>query len=105
MIYVLLAEHDAQVCPTSNSRMREVMLKGASEIPNVAKKHGVKIIAGPWANWEHVTVAALEADKAESVDRFIAESGLAQWNRVRVLPSRPLIPDGIKEVESSRPLF
>ncbi len=104
MIYVVLAEHAAHECPTANGRTREVMLKGAPEIPKVAQRLGVKILAGPYVNWEHVTVVVAECEKAESLFQMIAETGLAQWNRVRAIPSQTL-EDGIKEIQRSKPLF
>jgi hypothetical protein len=102
--FVLLGTHNAEVCPTSNSKTRDLMLQTASEVPAVAERAGVKIVAGPYVNHEHLTVAVVEADKAENVDQFIMGTRLNQWNAVRVLPSRP-IEEGIKEVQESTPLF
>jgi hypothetical protein len=79
-------------------------MKGAGEMPNIAKRLAVKIVAGPLVNREHLSVVIVESDKAESVDSFISESGLAQWNRVRVLPSKPLA-DGMKEMEHQKTIF
>jgi hypothetical protein len=102
--FVLLAEHSAEVCPTSNSKTRDLMLQTAPEIPGIAERTGVKIVAGPYVNREHLTVTVVEADKADDVDRFLVETRLHQWNRVRVLPSLP-IEEGIKDVQEGASLF
>ncbi len=104
MHFVLLASHSAEVCPTSNAKTREILLQRAPEMPGLAKRLGVNIVAGPFVSREHVTVVIAEAEKAEAVDRFISESGLAQWNSVRVLPSLTL-EDGLREVSSLKPIF
>lgn len=78
MQYVLLAEHAAEICPTSNGKMREVLKKSGGEVPGVAKKHGVKILAGP----------------------FVSE----QWNKVRIIPVQTL-EAGMKELDHMPPLF
>jgi uncharacterized protein with GYD domain len=104
MHYVLLAEHAPETCPTSNSTVREIMLKGAAQVPDMAKRLGVKIVAGPFANREHLLVTIVEAQKAEAVDDFIVESGISQWNKVRVLPSMTL-EDGIKQMDRQKPIF
>jgi uncharacterized protein with GYD domain len=90
MHYVLLAEHTAAVCPMSNSKTKELMQQTGPEIPSIAERAGVKIVAGPFVNHEHLTVVIVEADSSESVDRFLIESRLPQWNTVRVLPSRKI---------------
>jgi hypothetical protein len=64
----------------------------------------VDLVSGPWVNREHVIVVVVEADRSEAVDRFIVESRLMQWNRIRILPSLPM-EDGMKDVQDSKPLF
>lgn len=104
MHYVLLAEHTAEVCPTSNSKTRELLLEIGSQIPSIAEKHGVRLVAGPFVNREHLAVVIAEADRAEDIDEFLVESRLTHWNQVRVLPSQP-IEQAMQEVQSSTPLF
>lgn len=104
MHYVLLATHTPETCPTSNSKTRELLLRRAPEMPDLARKVGVKIVAGPLVNREHVTVIVVEAAKGEALDQFISESGLAQWNSVRVMPSL-MLEEAMKEVESVKPIF
>jgi hypothetical protein len=102
--FILLGVHSAEVCPTSNSTTRDLMLETASEIPSIAERAGVKIEAGPYVNREHMTVVVLEADTAEAVDQFILETRLHQWNTMRILPSHT-IQEGMKDVQEGTPLW
>ena len=104
MEYVLLAEHSAEVCPTSNAKIREALAKAGPEVPALAKKLGVKILSGPWVSREHLLILAVEAERGEALDRFIHESTLAQWNKVRVVPVKSL-EAGMKETNETPPLF
>ncbi|MYT33329.1 hypothetical protein GTY73_32200 [Streptomyces sp. SID8354] len=80
------------------------MLQVASKIPEFAEKAGVTVVAGPFANREHVIVMIVSAEKAESVDQFLVDSRLAHWNRVHVLPSLKM-EDALQEVEEMTPVF
>jgi hypothetical protein len=80
------------------------MLQTAPQIPGIAERNGVTIVAGPYVNHEHLTVTVVEADKAENVDQFLIDTRLNQWNTVRVLPSRT-IEEGMKEVQEGASLF
>lgn len=104
MHYVLLASHGPEICPTANAKTREMVLKRTPEIPALAKRLGVNLVAGPFVCREHLSVVVVESAKAEAVDQFISESGLAQWNSVRVLPSLTL-EEGMKEMNAMKPIF
>jgi hypothetical protein len=104
MHYVIVANHGAEICPTSNAKTRELLLQTGPQIPKIAEKAGVKILAGPYVNREHSTFAVVEASSGEDLDRFLVESRLPQWNNVRILPSLPM-EEGLKEIASLPPLF
>lgn len=104
MHFVLFGVHNAEVCPTSNAKTRGLLLKTAPQVPAIAERTGVTIVAGPYVNREHTTVVILKAETAESVDRFLVETRLPQWNTMRILPSLPL-QEGLQEVEEGESLF
>ncbi|EST34785.1 hypothetical protein [Streptomyces roseochromogenus] len=104
MHFVLLATHTPDTCPTANAATRDLMLKTAPDLPNLAQKAGVDIVAGPFVNREHTVVAVVQSDKAENVDRFLMESRLSQWNSVHVLPSLTL-EEGLTEIQAQTPIF
>jgi hypothetical protein len=60
MHFVLLATHTPETCPTSNSTTRELLLKVAPKIPNIAENSGVRFVAGPFVNREHMIVVIVE---------------------------------------------
>jgi hypothetical protein len=104
MHYVLLAEHSAEVCPTSNATTRELLLQMAPQIPDIAQRNAVTIVAGPFVNREHIVVTVVEAATSEAVDRFLVESRLAQWNRMRILPSLTM-EEGMPDIQASSTIF
>jgi hypothetical protein len=104
MLFVLMAEHTAEVCPLSNATTKDLLLQIAPEIPNIAQRNGVTIVAGPFVNREHLVISVVEADRADSVDQFLHEARLAQWNSVRVLPSLSMA-EGLKEIQESTSIF
>jgi hypothetical protein len=101
--YVVRLEHSSDQCPIANSKVRDRMLKGAPEIPILAQKLGVKFLIGPLIlGAEHLSLAVVEAEKAETVQEFILRSGLSQWNSVRVSAAKSL-EESIKDWEKSPP--
>lgn len=104
MLFVLLAVHNAEVCPTSNAKVRDLMMEMSPQIPGIAERTNVKIVAGPYVSREHLTVIAAEADRAEDIDRFLVESRLQQWNTIRVVPSQPM-DEVMRDLEEGESLF
>ena len=82
--FALIAEHPPDLCPTSNARTRQMLKAGAGQIPQLSERLGVGIdtlrIFGP----DHVILAVVEADDIESVRNFALQSGLMQWNTVKI---------------------
>lgn len=104
MHYVIIGEHSAEVCPTSNAKTKALLLEMAPQIPKIAEQNGVTIVAGPFVNREHSTVVIVESDRAESVDAFLVQARLPQWNRVRVIPSMH-IQEGMQDIVEGTSLF
>jgi hypothetical protein len=75
----------------------------AADIPRLAQKHGIRFLAGPLVlDSEHEGVAIVEAAKPEAIHEFIGETGLMQWNVVRVSLALP-IEESMKELEKIPP--
>ena len=104
MHFVVLGTHSPEVCPTSNAKTKALLLEVAPQIPDIAAKHGVNIVAGPFANREHTLVVIVETDSAEALDSFVVESRLAQWNQVRIMPSVPM-QAAMQDVQEATMLF
>ncbi len=84
MQFVIIARHAPELCPTSNKKIRELMKQGAKEIPNVAKKLGVKIITLNVYGPDHEVLVVVEADGIEPVREFVMQSRLVQWNTTAI---------------------
>lgn len=104
MHYVVLASHSPEICPTSNAKTKGLLLELAPQIPGIAQKHGVNIVAGPYVNREHTAVVIVETDRADGLDDFLVDSRLAQWNQVHIMPSRTL-QEGLTEIHEGTSLF
>lgn len=104
MHYVILATHSPEVCPTSNAKTKALLLEVGPQIPDIGEKHGVKIVAGPYVNQEHLVVTVVEAERGEEIDDFLEESRLPQWNQLHILPSRTMA-EGMQEMQESQSLF
>jgi hypothetical protein len=84
MQFVILARHSPEHCPTSNAKIRQLMKEGAKEIPQVAKKLGVKIITINVYGPDHEVLVVAEADGIEPVRDFVMQSRLVQWNTTTI---------------------
>ncbi len=105
MLFVLTATHPPDQCPTANSKTRKLLKAGVTENPKVGKKLGVKVVAGPLIlGSEHQSVTIVEADKVESVRDFTTQTGMVQWNSVRISPAITQ-DEAIKEVEGLTALY
>jgi hypothetical protein len=90
--------------PASNAKTKALLLEMAPQIPAIADKHGVRILAGPSANREHTIVVITETERAEALGTFLVETRLSQWNQVRILPSVPM-EAAMRELEEASSLF
>ena len=104
MHFVLLASHTPESCPTSNAKTKELLLEVGPRVQGIAETAGVKIVAGPYVNREHMIVTVVDAGDSESVDRFLVEIRLSHWNRVRVLPSLTM-EEGMAEIRNQQAIF
>jgi hypothetical protein len=104
MHFVVIASHSPDICPTSNAKTKGLLLEVGPQIPSIAQKHGVNILAGPYVNREHMAVTIVETDNVEGLDDFLVDSRLAQWNEVRILPSRSM-QEGMTELQEGTSLF
>jgi hypothetical protein len=104
MHFVVLGSHSAEICPLSNAKTKALLLDMGPQIPDIAKQHGVDIVAGPFVNREHTTVMIVETERADALDDFLAASRLHQWNQLHILPSQPL-EQGMRDLQQATPLF
>ncbi len=85
--YVLLADHNPEVCPASNAKSRARMMQGLNpeNAAKVAESLGLDTLFGPvHLDPSHRTLVVFEGDSIEAVNRWVIETGLFQWNTVEV---------------------
>jgi len=104
MQFVVIAEHSPDLCPISNSKIREMLKQGSREIPNVAAKLGVKIVTLNVLGPEHRAIAVVEADNVETVRNFALESRLVQWNTVNIHAAWTL-EEALANADKVSPIF
>ena len=101
--YFVRLEHTSDQCPSANSKIRERMLKGTPEIPQLAEKLGVKFVVGPLVlAAEHASVVLVETERIETVQEFVTRAGLSQWNSVRVSTVQSM-EESLKDLEKMPP--
>lgn len=63
------------------------MKQGAKEIPHVAQRLGVKIIALNVYGPDYQVLAVVEATDIEKVREFVMQSRLVRWNTTAIHPT------------------
>jgi hypothetical protein len=82
--FAVLAEHPPSLCPTSNAQTRQMLKQGAGQIPQLAEELGVNILSLRIFGPDHVILAVVESEDIDSVRDFALQSGLMQWNTVKI---------------------
>ena len=90
MQYLVVGQHPPDLCPAANETVRTLATEGAQELPALAEKLGVKILATYVPMTNHMVVAAVEADDADSVREFAFLGRLSQWNTVEIYQTSTL---------------
>jgi hypothetical protein len=102
--FALIAEHPPELCPTSNAQTRQILKQGAGELAQLAEQLGIEIdtlrIFGP----DHVILAVIEAEEIDSVRTFALQSGLMQWNTVKIHATYS-IEEAVAMVEQVEAIF
>lgn len=96
--------HPPDQCPSANSTIRKLASNLGSDVPRLAKKHGLRFTAGPLVTNEHRMFAIVEAEKVESLNDFLLESALLQWNSIEIIPAQAA-EAGLKEIEKLKPIY
>ena len=84
MQYLIAGQHPPELCPSANEKVRKFSQEGAGEIPALAEKLGVKLLATYVPMNNHMLFAAVEADDFDTVREFAFQSRLGQWNTVEI---------------------
>jgi uncharacterized protein with GYD domain len=84
MQYLVVGRHPPDLCPASNETIRKLAREGAEEMPALAEKLGVQILATYVPMTNHTVFVAVEADDADRVRELAFQGRLSQWNTVEI---------------------
>jgi uncharacterized protein with GYD domain len=88
--YMIVAQHPPDLCPSANEKIRTLASEGAQEMPALAEKLGVKLLATYVPMTNHQVFVAVEADDADAVREFTFLGRLGQWNTVEIFQTSTL---------------
>ncbi len=87
MQFLIVGQHPPDLCPASNEAIRKLAGEGASQMPALAEKLGVKVGATYVPMTNHQVIIAAEADNIEQVRELVFQGRLSQWNTVEIYPT------------------
>jgi hypothetical protein len=102
--FAVIAEHPAELCPTSNAQTREAMRRDAPHIPQLAEQLGVNIVTLRVFGPDHVLLAVVEADDIDAVRDFMFQSRLIQWNTTRIHATYSM-EEALARADKLEPIF
>jgi hypothetical protein len=88
--YALTMTHPPNICPLANKASREISISGWKKIPELSKKHGVKMMSFDHFDPKHLVIGIFEAENIEAVRDFAMEAGLMAWNELELNPLTPV---------------
>jgi uncharacterized protein with GYD domain len=90
MQFLVIGQHPPDLCPASNETIRKLASEGGKEMPALAEKLGVKILATYVPMTNHMVVVAVEAADGDKVREFAFQGRLSQWNTVEIYQTSTL---------------
>src|SRR5438128_680145 len=88
--YLVVGQHPPDLCPSANDMIRKLATEGGKEMPALAEKLGVKILATYVPMTNHMVFVAVEADDADAVRELTIQGRLSQWNTVEIFQTSTL---------------
>jgi hypothetical protein len=102
--FAVIAEHPPELCPTSNAKTRQMFKEGAGQIPQLAEQLGINIVTLRIFGPDHIVLAVVDAEDIDSVRNFALQSGLMQWNTVKIHATYSM-EEALPLVDSLEPIF
>ena len=102
--FAVIAEHPPELCPTSNAKTRQMFKEGAGQIPQLAEQLGINIVTLRIFGPDHIVLAVVDAEDIDSVRNFALQSGLMQWNTVKIHATYSM-EEALPLIDSLEPIF
>ena len=84
-LYGIYGSHTTESCPLNNTQVRNIVLKVAPDIDNIANKNKIKILDQYHSALEHTFLWTVDAENSHSIERFMIESQWTVFNAVRIV--------------------
>ncbi len=76
---LIFSRHAAEDCPMNNEKMKKMSAEVTENLPELAKKHGVKITGNWGVMSEHLAIIALEAPTLDALQKLQMEPLIMKW--------------------------
>ncbi len=84
--------HDAPQCPIFNENSKKIMSEAMSQLPTLAKSHGIKVL-GMWtAESNHTVYQVFDAPSVEELLKFSREPALYKVESISSASVTPVEP-------------
>lgn len=100
---MVIAEHQPDLCPHSNAKVRE-QFERIPEFYKLAKKLGVALVFAGIPVPEHKTFMVMRAANFESVRQLMVETGLVQTNTITIYRTESF-EEFAEELKKTLPIF
>ena len=77
--YAVIGTHPPDNCPLTNKAVRAFAQKNSAQLPELAKKKGLKVLASLHLDPNHRAFIWFEAPTAEAVRDLLAEAGFLHY--------------------------
>jgi len=88
--YLVVGQHPPDLCPSANDMIRKLAAEGGEQMPALAEKLGVKILATYVPMTNHQVYVAVEANDGNAVREFAFQGRLGQWNTIEIYQTSTL---------------
>ena len=86
VLFGVFGTHTTEACPINNQKNRKYLLAEGPKYPEYAAKNNVKILGQYHIVLEHTFIWILEAEDAQTVEKFAMEAGLSSFNALKIVP-------------------
>jgi len=76
--FLSVIKHAAADCLAHNEKIRKVTLEAASQMDELAKKHGIKVVGGWNVHPKHFQIIVFEAPNFEAMQAFDTEPPISK---------------------------
>jgi hypothetical protein len=84
MLFIAIAEHTPDQCPGHNKELFDELQSTMPRIPEIAQKHGVKMLGIYAMMPSHKSVLLCDAPSFEAASLVLYDAGFTRWNTTEI---------------------